>query len=83
MSAMVRGLGCFHKPAVGRLCGPTRPGALTGAGDRFLLTTADSSCFYPLPHTMLFSSANRIGVVAVTHDLTEKALERDSTANES
>lgn len=77
MSAMIRGLGCSHKLAVGR----HRPGALTGTDDRFLLTTANSSCFYPLSHNTLLGSADRTGVTAMTNDLTEKALERDSTAN--
>lgn len=80
MSAMIRGLGCSHKLAVGRLC---ETGALTGTEDRFLLTTANSSCFYPLTHNTLLGSADRTGVTAMTNDLTEKALEQDSTANES
>lgn len=53
------------------------PAVLTGAGERFLLTTANSSCFYPLSHDLLCSSADRIGVIAVTTDLTEKSSERE------
>lgn len=63
--------------------GCVRPEALTGTEDRFLLTTANSTCFYPLSHNTLLGSVDRTGVTAMTNDLTEKALERDSTANES